>query len=257
MIAAVLAQAQNLSRIETAFIGLVDRALGSPLLIVAAVAAALAVGAVHALAPGHGKAVAAAYLVGERGRRRDALLLGAVVAAMHAASVLLLGLGFGLLLRRGNSSASADAVAPVLRVASGAVVAALGAVLVWRQWRRHDHDHDHGHAPREVAPFSRRGLVLLGMSGGLLPAPSAFLVLITTAFTGHLVFGIVLVLVFSVGMAATLTVVGLAVVRGREALVDRVSSATQQRFVAIAARVGAVAVLLGGIVMTTGGVAAL
>lgn len=255
MITVVLAQSQNLSRFETAFVGLVDRALTSPVLLVAAVAAALAVGAAHALAPGHGKAVAAAYLVGGRGRRRDALLLGAIVAAMHATSVLVLGLAFGLLLRRGNSMASADAVAPALRVASGVVVAALGAFLVWRQWQRRGHTHDHDHP--DVAPFSRRGLVLLGMSGGLLPAPSAFLVLVTTSFTGHLLFGVVLVLVFSIGMAATLTAIGLAVVRGRDALVDRVSGAARQRLVTIAARVGAVVVLVGGVVMTAAGVLAL
>lgn len=255
MIAAVLAQSQNLSRFETAFVGLVDRALTSPLLVVGAVAAALAVGAFHALAPGHGKAVAAAYLVGGRGRRRDALLLGAIVAAMHATSVLLLGLAFGLVLRRSGSAASADALAPALRVASGVVVALLGAFLAWRQWRRRGHTHHHDHP--DVAPFSRRGLVLLGMSGGLLPAPSAFLVLVTTAFTGHLVFGVVLVLMFSIGMAATLTGIGLAVVRGRDALIDRVGSATQQRLIMIAARVGAAVVLVGGVIMTVAGVAAL
>ena len=102
----LLAQAQVLNRFEVAFVTLVDRALGSPPLAAAAVAVAFGVGAFHALTPGHGKAIAAAYLVGGRGQARDAVVLGATVAAMHTASVLLLGLGLQALLRGGATWAA-------------------------------------------------------------------------------------------------------------------------------------------------------
>ena len=255
MTPAVLAQAQVLSRFESAFVALVDRALTSPLLALAAVAAAFGVGAVHALAPGHGKAIAAAYLVGGRGRARDAVLLGVTVAAMHTVSVLVLGLGLQALLRsRGGLPALTDEVTPVLRLLSGLLVVGVGVYLLARQRRRHTHHHD---APAGVSPFSRRGLVALGAAGGLLPSPAAFLVLTTAAFMGRLWLGLLLVLVFSIGLASTLTVVGLAAVRGRQALLDRLGGQRQQRLLRQLATVGAIIVLLGGVVLTATGVRAL
>lgn len=254
---AVLAQAPSLSRFDTAFVRLVDQALASPVLGLAAIAVAFGVGALHALAPGHGKAIAAAYLVGGRGRSRDALLLGVTVAAMHTAAVLVFGLGLQALLQgsdTGGLPAMSDDLTPGLRVASGIVVMVLGAYLVIRQIRRRAHGHDHGHGlPPDVAPFSRRGLVILGMSGGLLPSPSAFVVLATASFSGKLLFGLALVVVFSIGLASTLTVIGLAVVRGRQALVDRLGTARQRRLLDAAAVGGAVVILVAGVVMTVAG----
>lgn len=254
--AAILAQSQNISGLESRFVALVDQALASPALMVVAVAAAFGVGAVHALTPGHGKAIAAAYLVGGRGRLRDAVLLGISVALMHTASVLVLGAGLGVFLRAGAQPATPPDVVPGLRVVSGLVVVALGVFLVVRQvhGRRRPHTHD---IDPEVAPFSRRGLVVVGLSGGLLPSPSAFLVLVTTSFSGRLGFGLLLVAVFSVGLASTLTAIGLAVVRGRQAVVDRVSEATQRRLARAAATAAAVVILAGGIVLTAAGIAAL
>lgn len=248
----VLAQAQVLNRFETAFVVLVDRALTSPLLAVAALAAAFGVGAVHALAPGHGKVVAAAYLVAGRGRARDAVLLGATVASMHTVSVLVLGFGLQALLHhKGALPTPAEQVTPVLRLASGLLVVGVGVYLLLRR-RRHRHAHHHDVA-RDVSPFSRRGLVALGAAGGLLPSPSAFLVLTTTAFLGRLWLGLLLVLMFSVGLATTLTVVGLAAVRGRQVLIDRWGGPRQQRLARHAATGGAAVVLVGGMVLTVAG----
>jgi ABC-type nickel/cobalt efflux system permease component RcnA len=253
---AVLAQAADLNRYEAAFVGLVDRALANPALLVVALGAAFGVGAIHALAPGHGKAVAAAYLVGGRGRVRDALLLGGVVAAMHSVSVVVLALGLQVFLQRTAAPAVATAqVTPVLRVISGLVVVGLGVALLGRQ--RHRHTHADPALPPDVEPFSRRGLIALGLSGGLLPSPSAFLVLVTTAFSGRLILGLLLVLVFSLGLATTLTLIGVAVVRGRDALVDRFSATRQRRLLRVGAVAGAVVILTGGVVMTAAGVLAM
>ena len=253
----LLAQVQNLTGVEARFVVLVDQALASPVVAVGAVVAALGVGAVHALAPGHGKALAAAYLVGGRGSVRDALLLGLAVAVMHMTSVVALAAGLGIFLRAGSEPAGPPDVTPELRVASGVVVLGLGVFLSVRQLRsRHGHSHAHDLAP-ERREISRPGLVLLGLSGGLLPSPSAFLVLVTAAFSGRLLFGLLLVAMFSVGLAATLTVVGLAVVRGRQLLVDRVSPKASSRLTALAAVAGAVVVLVGGVFVTATGFAAL
>ena len=255
----VLAQA-SMTRFDTAFVRYVDAALGSPILAVVALGVAFGVGALHALAPGHGKTITAAYLVGSSGRPRDAALLGVVVAAMHTASVLVLGVGLQALLTGSDAQdlpALTEDITPALRIVSGLIVTGLGVYMVWRQLRRRSNLHHHVHAAAEVAPLSRRGLVALGMSGGLLPSPSAFLVLATTSFTGRLWFGLLLVVVFSIGLATTLTALGLAVVWGRATLLERLGVARGHRLGALTAMAGAALVLLGGLVMTVLAVRAL
>lgn len=202
---------------EGDFLNLIDTPSPTPWFVALALLLAVGIGAAHALAPGHGKAVAAAYLAGARGRPRDAVLLGAAVAAMHSLSVLVLGLALHALAATGGAL---ERVGPWLTLASGLLVLAVGAGSMARvlRHRRRDaeHAHDHDHLPAlDVSPLSRRGLLLIGLSGGLLPSPSAFLVLTTALFTGRTLFGLALVAAFSLGLAATLTVIGLAVVKGR------------------------------------------
>ena len=241
-------------------------------------------GAGHALLPGHGKTVMAAYLVGTKGRPVDAVLLGCIVSFMHTASVLVLG----LLLFRVNRSVELERLYPVLTIASGVLAAALGAWLLrtrlihlrLRRARRaeahthshgsvpmpvpvlahahaeptphdhghghidltdhhdhgHDHAHDHGHGhghsdavghghshelPEDVAPLSRRGLVVLATSGGIVPSPTAVIVVVSAFSLGRAALGLTLIAAFSVGLAATLTAVGLALVFGRQVVERR------------------------------------
>lgn len=186
---------------------------------------ALGVGAAHAVAPGHGKSITAAYLVGVRGRYRDALRLGLVVALMHTVSVLLLASAWvGV---TGAGGFATETVTAWMQVAAGLVVIAVGGHLVRRHLRDrghhhhhhdHDHHHDHGRAPD---PWSRRGLTALAVSGGLLPSPSAFLVLVSGMLTGRSLNAVILVLLFGLGMAGTLTGVGVLTVRGHALLAGR------------------------------------
>ncbi|GIF72813.1 nickel/cobalt transporter [Asanoa siamensis] len=196
----------------------------------------LGVGAAHAVAPGHGKTITAAYLVGTHGRYRDALRLGVIVAVMHTFSVLVLALVWvGLSV---SASIGTKSVTAWMQVAAGVVVIAVGGRLAWRQIRRrahahahahshshghsHSHSHDHSHEVDEATdPWSRRGLVALALSGGLLPSPSAFLLLVSGLLTGRSVDALILVLSFGVGMAVTLTAVGVVTVRGFTALANR------------------------------------
>jgi nickel/cobalt transporter (NicO) family protein len=216
---------------EERFVDLGDSIGGAgSLATAAAVLLALLFGAVHSLGPGHGKAVVGAYLLGHGGRARDAVAFGASVAAMHTASVLLAGGALYL-----GITASVQQLLPWMSLASGMLVVLVGAGMLTRQLRVrrdrsaagwHAHPHDHGrhraHDPvgRPARASSRPGLLVLGLSGGLLPSPSAFLVLATAIFAGKAVLGFLLVAAFSIGLAATLTGVGLAAVRGH-ALVDR------------------------------------
>jgi ABC-type nickel/cobalt efflux system permease component RcnA len=190
------------------------------------VALAVLLGAAHALAPGHGKTVMAAYLVGLRGSLRQAATIGATVTVTHTAGVLLLGLVLSA-----SRAVASERVYPWLGLASGLLLAAVGLALAARALtghrRPHAHAHDeHGHphgghaGGRAGRPLGRRGLVALGLAGGLVPSPSAVVVLLGGIALGHAWFGILLVLAYGTGMAATLTGVGLllAHVRGR---VDR------------------------------------
>ncbi|MFG2627548.1 sulfite exporter TauE/SafE family protein [Streptomyces sp. NPDC048473] len=221
---------------------------------------AVAVGALHACAPGHGKSLAAGYLVGGRGRPRDAVWLGGIVAVMHTFSVAALAVGWWL---AANSTPDIAALTGWLQLIAALVVAGVGVSLLRRHLRRrephhphHGHDHGHGHErghshhiPDAPSLLTWRGLVLLGASGGLLPSPSAFLVLLTGLLTGKVGIALAMVAAFGLGMALTLTGVGLIVLRGRDALLDRVSrSRTLRTWTPRVPLLAASAVVAGGTV---------
>jgi nickel/cobalt transporter (NicO) family protein len=226
-------------------VGRRDLTLGVGLL---AIALAAILGASHALLPGHGKTVMAAYIAGRQGSSRDALVVGATVTATHTGGVLVLGLALTL-----SSAIAGATVLSWLGLASGLLIAALGAGLARGAFRRrgptapghhdhhghdhhghdhhgHDHDHDHhGHGHDHYnhhgrAQVSRRGLVGMGIAGGLVPSPSALVVLLSAIALGRTTFGVILVLAYGLGMAATLTVAGLLLVRVRDRLQQRASA---------------------------------
>jgi ABC-type nickel/cobalt efflux system permease component RcnA len=184
-------------------------------------------GALHALTPGHGKTIVGAYLVGTRGTWRHALFLGVVVTATHTAGVYALG---GLTLAA-SAWVLPERVLPWLGAASGLLVLAVGASLVRRRLETalhghahphgahgHDHDHaQHGHThapPADMAP-TLGNLLALGVSGGLLPCPSALVVMLGAIALGRTAFGLALIAAFSVGLAAVLTGIGLVLVYAR------------------------------------------
>ncbi len=183
---------------------------------IAALLLSVALGAIHALAPGHGKTVMAAYLVGERGSLRQALVVGATVTATHTAGVVVLGV-----LLTASSAVAPDRLFPWLGVASGLMLATIGVTLLRRARRHHDHPHAHPHPhphDHDHAPIRARGLVALGFAGGLVPSPSALVVLLGAIALGRAWFGVVLVVGYGLGMAATLTGAGLLLVRARRSL---------------------------------------
>jgi nickel/cobalt transporter (NicO) family protein len=245
--------------------GLVARRHLTPGFAALTLLVAIGLGAVHALAPGHGKTLMAATAAARGGRAgpRDVLPLAASVTVTHTLGVVALG----LLVTAG--SAAAPSVIGWLGVASGALVTLAGASLVRRALRsrghtappahdhgpgeeddhvhaqepdhRHEHAHshsrDHGHPhdhphPRTVehthngvthshstAP-TLRGTILLGFAGGLVPSPSAVVVLVGAAALGQAWFGLLLVVAYGAGLALTLTAAGFAVV-GLGSGVDR------------------------------------
>ena len=177
-------------------------------------------GAAHALTPGHGKAIVAGYLVGTRGKPRHAVLLGLIVTATHTAGVFALGLVTLLLYR----FIVPERLYPWLTLASGVLVVAVGAsVLVGRLRRARGHQHHHQHHHHHDQPHEhehdhgRGGLLGVGVAAGLLPCPSALVVLLSAIALHRVGFGLALIVAFSLGLAATVTAIGLLAVLARRA----------------------------------------
>jgi ABC-type nickel/cobalt efflux system permease component RcnA len=189
-----------------------------------AMVAAFGLGLAHALAPGHGKTLMAAYLVGTRGSRGDAAALGLAVAVSHTVGVAVLGgLAFAA-----ATTLRPEVVYPILSIVSATVIVAVGVHLSWRARRRHragrahehdhDHEHDHGHdhGHDHPAQVSWRSLAALGLSGGLVPSASAVVLLLGAINLGRVGVGVLLVFLFGLGMATALVAVGMAVVSARD-----------------------------------------
>jgi nickel/cobalt transporter (NicO) family protein len=213
----------SLSRATGGLADLLTRTTLTPPLIATALLTAILLGAMHALSPGHGKTVVGAYLVGSRGTPGHALFLGLTVTLVHTAGVFALGLATLL----ASHSLLPERVYPWLSLASGLLVLGMGLSLlrvrlgrVGRSAGDHTHGtHDHGFGAHshdvpgaDGGPVTWRGLLALGVSGGLLPCPSALVVMLGAIALQRVIFGLVLIVAFSAGLAATLTGIGLALV---------------------------------------------
>ncbi|MGP3690958.1 nickel/cobalt transporter [Streptomyces sp. IBSNAI002] len=280
---------------------------------------ALILGASHALLPGHGKTIMAAYLAGRRGTRRDAVTVGATVTLTHTAGVLVLGLALPA-----ATHLAGESVLAWLGTTSGLIVTAIGLWLLTSALRNrhphgyhhhhghghghghhHHHDHEgregHGHGHRhggehqptvpparpappqhttapapastttlvltapttgtdhthEPSPHSRAhrragkaGLIGMGIAGGLVPSPSALVVLLGAVALGRTTFGVLLVLAYGLGMAGTLTLAGLLLLHVKQRLQASSNSDVARRLRATAARIAPVGT--AGLVMLVG-----
>jgi nickel/cobalt exporter len=201
---------------DSGFAGLVGRGDLGLLAVLASLAAAFAWGAAHALSPGHGKAIVTAYLVGQRCAPRHAVLLGLIVTATHTVSVFALGLVTLTL----SEFVVPERLYPWLNLVAGLLVVAIAGSVLRTRWRhrrahRHGHDHHHHHEHQEL---SGRGLLAVGVSGGLLPCPSALVVLLAAISLHRVGFGLLLIVAFSAGLALTITCIGLVAVLARRTL---------------------------------------
>ncbi|MBA3913306.1 MAG: sulfite exporter TauE/SafE family protein [Acidobacteriales bacterium] len=201
--------------------------------LLVAASIALGLGALHALEPGHGKTIVAAYLVGSRGTARHAVVLGVVVTAAHTAGVFTLG----LVTLYASHYIVPERIYPWLGAISGLCVTLVGVLLLVRhlsgETGEHSHtpgeNHSHWFSTAALGkvseanepecsqpkPVSLRQLCILGITGGIVPCPAALVVLLS-AFSLHRVgFGLFLITAFSVGLAAVLVSVGLLMVYAR------------------------------------------
>jgi ABC-type nickel/cobalt efflux system permease component RcnA len=216
------------------------------LLSAALIAAGL--GALHALEPGHGKTIVAAYLVGSRGTARHAVLLGFVVTAAHTAGVYLLG----IVTLYASRYIVPEQLYPWLGAISGLSVTGLGVFMFLKHLTGQSGEHSHApgdshshwflstfkkgivkqspdrhpqsseSSQSETGNVSLKELCLLGITGGIVPCPAALVVLLS-AFSLHRVgFGLFLITAFSMGLAVVLVVVGLTMVYTKRFMAARV-----------------------------------
>jgi nickel/cobalt exporter len=191
-----------------------DRAIGLLLLL------AFGFGFLHALGPGHGKTIMAASTLSGSVRLRQALTLGGIVALMHCATVV----GLGVIAYAASRTISSERVFSGLKLLTAIVVLVVGAVMLVVRWRQHragdGHGHEHGghRHPHPTTPpvpspgstgVDRAGIVAVAASGGLIPSPSAVVVLLGAIAVDRIPLGVALVVAFSIGLAASLVLVGV------------------------------------------------
>ena len=234
---------------------------------------AFGLGSIHALSPGHGKTIVAAYLVGSRGTPKHAIFLGAMVTFTHTISVFFLGLTTLFL----SQYVLPEKIYPVLGAVSGLSIVWIGAALFYRRIRLalgyapaaehhhhggddHTHDHTHGglthdhgdghvHSHVPEGEISMASLIALGASGGLVPCPSALVLLLSSVALGRIALGLTLLVAFSAGLAVVLSSIGLVVLYAKHLLPDRSKNATNLAFRYLPVASAAI-ITCAGIIMT-------
>lgn len=241
------------------FAELINLTTLSPWAILLALLAAFGWGAAHAFSPGHGKTIVGAYLVGSRGTVRHALFLGLATTITHTAGVF--ALGFITLFAA--QFILPEKLYPWLSMLSGVLVVVIGAIMIkdrlqgFLHGRKphshhhhdhdhshdhgHDHSHDHGHGQHnhmppggDGAPITWRGLLALGISGGLLPCPSALVLMLGAISLERVGFGMALIVMFSLGLASVLTAIGVVLVYASKYFQRIPESGPLLRFVPVA-----------------------
>jgi len=185
-----------------------------------------------------------AYLIGRRGRPRDAAVLGAIVTLTHTVGVFALGLVTLAL----SQWIVPDRLYPWIDVTAAVLVIAIGASVLRSRFvhaRAHAHGHDHHHH-HDHDHVSGRSLVAVGVSGGLLPCPSALVVLLAAISLHRVAFGLVLIFAFSIGLALSITGIGLLAVLAKSAFARRSLDGFVIRALPVAS---ALVILAAGVVM--------
>lgn len=224
----------------------------SPLLVISAILFSFLIGMLHALTPGHGKAILAGYLVGEKGTISHAIQLGLIITITHTSSVFLLGLGTLFL----TQYIVPSVVVSILSLISGFLVTLFGLYLLIKRVKHlyahthtlpHSHQHSHKHSELEL---TWKNLLPLGISGGIVPCVDALAILIVAVSLGKIVFGLSLLLFFSLGLASALIIAGIFVVIAKQRAAKKMAALKKyDQYVSI---ISAVIVTILGILIIIG-----
>lgn len=226
--------------------GIVQQNL-TPNLVIVGLGIAFLFGAGHALAPGHGKTMVTAYLVGSQGTAQQAVILGLVTTIAHTASIFVLG----LVTLFASQYIVPERLYPVLSAISGFTVCGVGFwLLSSRIKNQSEHNHHHHHHSSEGA-ITLRSLVAVGIAGGILPCPSALILLLSAVALHKTVYGILLLCAFSLGLASVLVTLGIIAIYAYQWLERFPSIEKLQNKLSIAS---AILIIATGIFLTTSAV---
>jgi len=173
------------------------------------IAIAFGFGAVHALSPGHGKTLVSAYFIGSQGTPQQAVLLGLTITFTHTLSIFLLG----IIALFASQYFLPEQSYPVLSFVSGLTIGIVGLSLLRKRLHSDSHCHSHAHAH---SPTSLSSLVKLGIAGGLIPCPSALVMLLSAVALHQISYGLFLVGGFSLGLASVLVILGVVAIYARQ-----------------------------------------
>lgn len=201
---------------SSALSDLVAREGQTPVWVLLTILAAFGLGALHGLEPGHGKALLAFTLVGARATFKQAVVLAAALTFAHTIAVVLLGV-----LLCFAAGFATETLFTWITLISGIAVAFIGArglsgalTHAVAHHHGHEHHHSHSHAVPGATPLHFRSAVVAAMSGGIAPCPAAIVVLLTALHLHRVAYGLALIVIFSLGLAAVLSGLGIAVVHG-------------------------------------------
>lgn len=254
----------------------------SPTLIILVLIVAFILGAIHALGPGHGKSLMAAYLIGSRGRISDAITLAFTLTISHVFSVFVVGL-LALFLA---DFFLPETISKWFGLFSGIAIFFIGLWLFISRYRvlkkgdkkhfpnnmndhslkqhytdKHIHPkniqqhlnsestelkherHTHNHYNPNLSIWSN---IVLGISGGIVPCPKAIVILLLAISLHKIALGIIIILVFSLGLAFTLVTLGIVVVKASFLLKRRLNDKRLQ----VISTFGAVIIIGLGIFLT-------
>ncbi len=220
-----------------------------------ALAISFLLGSLHALTPGHGKTLVAAYLVGQHGTKKDALILALTTTVTHTSSIYLLG----ALSIFATKYFVPEKIIPLLELLSALLIFGMGIWLFSKRLEEfkknkqdnhvhdheheHDHDHPHDHTHSEQdhdhihtlselkdKPKSLKSIISLGFSGGIIPCTEALAMMVIAIGLNKVIEGMILILFFSMGLAAVLASIGLVIVTSKSIFEKYVPSQSITRF---------------------------
>ena len=193
--------------------GLGEVAGGDPLAIFLAMAAAILFGAVHALMPGHGKTVLVSYHLGQPSELREGFTNGAILALTHVGLALVLVLaGFAVISR----AFAYGGRTPDFEIASGLLIALIGAFLLWRTTHADHHAHQ----------SDGRTLALVT---GMIPCPLTTFIMSYALARGMLGAGLAVTAAMTIGMIATIGGIALATAFTRDRFMTLLSGTERWR----------------------------
>lgn len=179
---------------------------------------AFLLGALHALEPGHGKSVMAVFVMGTDANLKDALTLGLTVVFSHVIVVIALGVASIYLVNTLNVDITHD----IMSLIGGVILIGVGAWILRRFYHHHEHSHSHN-------IDTRKGVIAIGLSTGLIPCPAALAVLLLGIATNQVYNGLIYILIFSIGLALSIVCLSVLFVKGRGFLQSYVGSSKLEK----------------------------